>query len=235
VKIVELAVGELADRVFHEVMVPAFPPAELVTLDEFRAGLRDGAMEGSAVLGDDDRVLGAAVGEWSPASRVLLLGYLAVAAGVRAGGIGSRLHLHQLDRWREKYRPCLMLAEVERPDAHHTSEAYGDPTARLRFYGRHGARALDLPYFQPALGGGRPRVPGMLLLALHVDPELAGPGGPETVAAEPVRTYLTEYLTLTEGRVGDDPATAAMLAPLDHPDGVRLLPVDRYAEIPASS
>nr|MDT0659216.1 GNAT family N-acetyltransferase [Micromonospora sp. DSM 115978] len=230
---VELTVGDEADRVYREVLVPAFPPAELVTLDEFRAGLREGAMEGAAVIGDDGRILGAAVGEWSPSCRVLLLGYLAVAADARDGGIGSTLHLRQLDRWRAKYDPCLMLAEVERPDAHHASEAYGDPTARLRFYGRHGARALDVPYFQPALGGGRSRVPGMLLLALHVAPELAGPGGPETVAAEPVRTFLTEYLILAEGRVGDDAATVAMLRSLDHPDGVRLLPVDRFAEIPA--
>lgn len=232
-KIVDLTDGPLVEPLYHEVLRPAFPADELMTLDELRNGLPTGAVEGSIAV-DDSRVVGAAIGEWWPSCRVMLLSYLAVVPAVRGSGIGTLPHTGQLDRWREKYRPCLVVAEVESPNGHHSSAAYGDPVARLRFYGRHGARVLDLPYFQPALSPQKSRVPDMLLLALHADPELTGPGGPGTAASAPIRTFLTEYLTLAEGGVGDDAATAALWRALDAPAGVRMLPVDRFREIPTS-
>ena len=232
-ELVALAEGPLCDAVYQRLLMPAFPPDELLTLAAIRDGLRTGLLEGLVAVDGDGRPLGVSVGEWSPAARVMLLSYLAVAAETRGTGIGSLLYTTQLDRWRETLRPCLVLAEVERPDAHTGDAHRGDPQARLRFYARHGARALDVPYFQPAFGPGRERVYGMLLLALHVDPELAGSGA-DTVAAEPVRQFLTQYLSSAEGSVGDDPATEALRRAVGDPAAVRLLPVDRYGDIARS-
>ena len=232
-EMVSLTEGPLCDAVYQRLLMPAFLPDELLTLAAIREGLRTGLLEGFVVIDADGRPLGVTIGEWSPVARVMLLSYLAVAGETRGTGIGSRLLTTQLDRWRETRRPCLVLAEVERPDAHAGDLHRGDPQARLRFYARHGARALDLPYFQPAFGPGRERVHGMLLLALHIDPELAGPAA-GTVATEPVRQFLTEYLSAAEGRVGDDPAARALRRAVDDPAGVRLLPVDRYGDIARS-
>jgi len=226
---VTLTDGEQFDAVYSDVLVPSFPPDELDSLDTFRRGLRAGDVLGTAVLGDDGRPLAAMVGEWSPDSRVLLLSYLAVADGSRRLGIGGPLYETVLGRWRTEFAPCLILAEIEHPDGHESSPAYGDPAARLRFYGRHGASILRLPYFQPALRGGGSRVYGMLLLALHVDPSY---GDAHAVDAGALRAFLTGYWEV-EGGVGDDPATVALFSGLDV-GAVPLLPTYRYAEVPVS-
>ena len=103
-----------------------------------------------------------------------------------------------------------------------TSEDYGDPAARLRFYVNRGSRILDFPYFQPALEPGAERVTGLLLIALHADPEFAGPGGADTIDAEVVRKYLENYQTQYEGKVATDDQAMIMWRALDRPEGVRL-------------
>lgn len=232
---VELDGGGLLEVVYQEIFVPSFRADELQSLESMRVGIEEGDILGTAVVGDDGRPLAGMVGEWSPSCRVMLLSYLSVAQPARGSGIGGPLYDVVMSRWRTQYRPCAILAEVERPDRHEASAAYGDPTARLRFYGRHGAGVLSLPYFQPALGPGRSRVYGMLLLALHVDPELTGAGGPQTMAAEPLRAFLTGYLEAEGGGVADDPAARAMLGALDVPGGVPVLPTERYPEVPVVS
>jgi GNAT superfamily N-acetyltransferase len=233
-KTAELDGDERLDRLYHEILVPAFPPDELSPLAELRTGVAEGSVRAVATFDDDGRVVAGAVAEWSPSCRVVLLSYLAVAPGLRATGVGGRLYDEAMASWRQAYRPCLILAEVEHPDHHPGDPAHGDPTARLRFYERRGARVLDLPYFQPALGQGRSRVYGMLLLALHVDPELTGPGGPQTVAAQPLRMFLVEYLEAVEGGVGSDPAVQALLRPTEPGPGVPVLPVERYRDVPVA-
>jgi len=230
---VRLTGGKLLDQVYREILVPSFHPDELQSLTSLRAGVRSGGTLASAVVDDAGRALAGLVGEWSPSCRVMLLSYLAVTAAARGGGIGGPFYDEVIGAWRETYRPCLIVAEVEHPDRHESSEAYGDPAARLRFYGRHGARVLNLPYFQPALGPGRSRVYGILLLALHVDPALSGPGGPDTVAAAPLREFLVDYLEV-EGGVADDPPTRAMLDAVEAGGGVALLPADRYTAVPVA-
>ena len=103
-----------------------------------------------------------------------------------------------------------------------TSEDYGDPAARLRFYVNRGSRILDFPYFQPALEPGAERVTGLLLIALHADPEFAGPGGADTIDAEVVPKYLENYQTQDEGKVATDDQAMIMWRALDRPEGVRL-------------
>ncbi|WP_265522149.1 GNAT family N-acetyltransferase [Oerskovia flava] len=189
----------------RDVLSPSFPPAELVHLDDFLGGHATGRSRSVGVVSDGAVVAGA-VGSWSATSGVLLLEYLAIAPGHRGGGIGSRLLTAALDEWQATLDPVLVLAEVEHPGHHDASEAHGDPSARLRFYARHGARVLPVPYFQPGNAPGAPRVPALLLMVLRsAEPEAS------SVPAGPVRVFLEELLVAAEGVVADDEATRALL------------------------
>lgn len=220
----------LLDTVYEELLVPHFPPEEMVTPAELRAGLEAGVLWISAAV-TEGRPVGAAVAEWSPHSRVLLLAYMAVRPQARSSGIGGALMAAIHGDWQDRVRPLLTLAEIEHPAAHAPHPDHGDPAARMRFYARHGARALDIPYFQPALRPGAARVPGMVLAVLTTAPELADA---HVVPAEPVRDFMTEYFEQTEGGVPEDPATVAMFAAMP-PGGIRLLPVDDPAALPRTS
>lgn len=226
--------GPLLDAVHRDVLLPSFPPAELGSAEELTAEVADGSTVVSAVLDADKTPVAAAVGHWSARARVQLLNYLAVLPSQRGTGVGRQLLRHVLEEWRMAHRPCAILAEVEHPGAHAGSEEHGDPTARLRFYERFGALALDLPYFQPALTPEAGRMYGMTLLVLHLDPELAGPE-PGTVSSHPLRMFMLEYLAGTEGsRQDSDAATTALFAAIDRPGGVRTLPLENPVLFPLS-
>ncbi|GIG69544.1 hypothetical protein Pen01_58390 [Phytomonospora endophytica] len=226
--------GPLLDAVHRDVLVPSFPPAELGSLAELRAEVTDGATVVSAVLDADKRPVAAAVGRWSARARVQLLTHLAVLPSQRGTGVGRQLLRHVLEEWRMRHRPCAILAEVEHPAVHAGSPEHGDPTARLRFYERFGAMALALPYFQPALSPESPRMYGMVLLILHLDPELAGERQ-GTLASHPLRTFMLEYIAETEGaHRGPDPATTALFAAIDRPGGVAALPLSEPERFPIS-
>ncbi|HEY1174656.1 MAG TPA: GNAT family N-acetyltransferase [Phytomonospora sp.] len=226
--------GPLLDAVHREVLVPSFPPAELGSLDELRAEAADGETVVSAVLDAGKRPVAAAVGRWSARARVQLLTYLAVLPSQRGTGVGRQLLRHVLEEWRMTHRPCAILAEVEHPGAHAGTAEHGDPSARLRFYERFGAMALDLPYFQPAMSPESGRVYGMVLLVLHLDPELAGERR-GTLASHPLRTFMLEYLAGTEGAHREpDPATTALFAAIDRPGGVAALPLTEPERFPMS-
>ncbi|BCJ37443.1 hypothetical protein Athai_49460 [Actinocatenispora thailandica] len=223
--------GPLVDAVYTDILQPSFPPAELVSL----AGLRDAITAGRATLtvALDATGLpwGAAVGEWYEPARVVLLGYLAARPGSRGRGVGGQLLEEATRTWSERYRPCLVLAEVERPDRHRASLAHGDPVGRLRFYQRYGASALDLPYFQPALRSDEDRAYGMLLVALHVEQEYRR--GERAVDAEPVRRFWFDHLAATEGAPVDG-AARRMAAALGA-ERVALRPLDEYRHIPVAA
>ncbi|THV30135.1 GNAT family N-acetyltransferase [Glycomyces paridis] len=212
--------GAMSARVYRELFAPSFPAEELESEASVEAALDAG--EGSLLVAvdEDGAPGGAAFGRWSEASRVQLLTYLAVDGRTRGHGVGGRLLREAVGVWRERYDPCLVVAEIESPDAP-ASEAHGDPRRRLAFYEAAGARVLDLPYFQPGIGGPAHRVPGMLLLALHVAPPFT-PDGPDLVAAAPLRRFIVEYLEASEGKVGADAETGELLRALDRPGGVRL-------------
>ncbi|HSV66696.1 MAG TPA: GNAT family N-acetyltransferase [Mycobacteriales bacterium] len=224
--------GPLLDTAYDEILAASFPGDELMTAEDLRDDLAAGSL-GAAILDDHGRPLAVAIGTWSASSDVLLLSYLAVRPGYRGAGLGGALLARSRDVWLPRVGGCALLAEVEHPAAHPASEAYGDPVARLRFYARHGGRALDLPYFQPALAPGRHRVYGLVLVALALTSTGAG-RRVGTVAPEPVRRLLTRYFTATEGAVGDDPASTALWRCLDRPEGVPLLPLDDPAALPLS-
>ncbi|MEL7974420.1 GNAT family N-acetyltransferase [Isoptericola sp. F-RaC21] len=200
---------------WRDVLAPSFPPEELMSLEDLRAGCRSGQQTAYGVQ-RDGRVTAGVVASWSPDTRVLLVDYLAIAPGGRGGGVGGRLLDRSVAAWRARLRPAVVLAEVEHPGHHAPHPQHGDPAARLRFYARHGARVLALPYFQPGMGGtGSPRVPAMLLVALAVgDAPAEGtvpPPAPASLPADPVRRFLVEHLVACEGALADEPATRRLL------------------------
>jgi GNAT superfamily N-acetyltransferase len=225
----------LLDTVFTEILTPAFSPDELGTLAQMRASVRSGISRVMVALDEGDKPVAAAVGEWSAATRVVLLGYLAVTEHSRSGGIGGQLLERAMRAWRQEFAPRAILAELEHPAVHPSTDAgHGDAAARLRFYVRHRTRALDVPYFQPALGPGRSRVYGLILAALWVGPDGTGTA-PDTVDGALVRDYMREYFAETEGTVPTDPAARALFAALERPEGVPLLPLDEPAGLPVST
>ncbi|MGA8115173.1 MAG: hypothetical protein WCA46_16035 [Actinocatenispora sp.] len=240
--------GPRVDRVYTDVLRPSFPPAELVSLASLRAGVTAGRV--TLMIASDTQGVphGVAVGEWSESARVMRLNYLAAAPGERSRGIGGRLLSAAVESWRGRYRPFVLLAQVERPDQHRASAQHGDPTARLRFYQRYGARALNLPHYQPALSPGGDRSYGLLLIALHADDEFRV--GPEELTAAPIRRFLVDFLAAGDpdpdtgdgtdpdgdGRVDqDDPAALALLSAAERADGIRMVDLDDYRRIPASA
>jgi GNAT superfamily N-acetyltransferase len=235
VRVAQVGAGSSAfPVVYEELLRPAFPPAELESPDYLRDALLAGRCVISTLVDDEDRPLGAAVGEWDPASRVLLLAYLAVRRACRSQGVGGLLMDEVGGPWQERFRPDLTLAEVEHPLAHAAHEDFGDPAARLAFYHRHGARALDVPYFQPPLTPGGGRVYGLLLVAVRPFPARAASG---LLDPGPVRAFLSDYPSAAEGPAGPDDADGAasrMWRAVDRPGGIPLLPLDDPAALPLS-
>ncbi|MFP8964264.1 N-acetyltransferase [Streptomyces nanhaiensis] len=225
--------GPLLQVLYEDLLVPSFPPDELQTLQWVRDGLADGGVVVGAVLDDAGAPEAVAVGEWDAPSRVLLLSYLTVRPRIRSRGLGGLLMGVVTGAWRERFRPLLTLAEVEHPLAHEAGGERGDPAARLRFYARHGARALDIPYFQPVLRPGAERVHGMLLLVLT---RAGGTGGerPDTVDPGPVRAFLEDRLLSDEEHDADGPVLR-MRGALARPGGIGLLPLDDVRALPLSA
>ncbi|WP_326700123.1 N-acetyltransferase [Streptomyces sp. NBC_01754] len=221
----------LVRAIHRDVFTPAFTPDELTGADELWTAVQQGGGVLTAVMDEEDRPAAAAFGEWYPESRVLLLVYLAVGRTVRSRGLGGVLLAEAVGAWQTRFRPALTLAELEHPVVHPGDPARGDGRSRLRFYARHGARALDLPYFQPSLRPGGRRVYGMVLTVLEPLPERAADGGVEPGR---IRRFLTAYLTGCEGEVGSDAPTLALWRALDRPGAVRLLPLDDPAALPVS-
>ncbi|WP_161937900.1 GNAT family N-acetyltransferase [Serinicoccus chungangensis] len=166
---------------YAQVLAPSFPADELVGEDDFVAACRRPTSQVVVALDGTEPVGVSVVDAVAPDAPVALLSYLASHPVRRAGGVGSRL----MERLRA--RGPMLLVEIEDPRAH-DDRGFGDPRRRIEFYRRHGVRALDVPFFQPPVAPGRPRVEGMLLGVLTPGPV------PERIDAGPVRAYLTDYL-----------------------------------------
>jgi GNAT superfamily N-acetyltransferase len=233
-RIVDVSPGALLDAVYTDVLAPAFPPTELSTVDALRDSVANGDTSVVAFVDMTGAPWAAAVGDWSPETGVALLSHLAVRRNERATGLGGRLLEHVVQAWRQRWQPCLILAEIEHPAAHSGSDDYGDPWARIRFYGRHHVRPLAVPYFQPSIRRGAPRVYGLTLSVVAVADPCRGPA-PDTVDGDRVARWLTGYLESAEGGVGTDPATEAVFAALRRPEGVPMLSFDDVALVPYST
>lgn len=221
-------------QVYDALLAPSFPPSELVPLEWLTEGVTSGAVD-VLVAEDSSGAVAIAVTEPLPPAPVVLLTYFATRADRRGSGIGTALFRGMLQAVLDRDRPQLVVAEVERPDWHTASPEFGDPTARLRFYGRHGARALDLPYFQPPIVEGDDPVHGMLLLALHLADGVVvtGDDGREGVPGEGLLADATDAILDDAGPGGRTPAADRLRAASRVP-AVPLYPVEDYARIRSS-
>ncbi|MFT4294726.1 MAG: hypothetical protein QM582_04870 [Micropruina sp.] len=215
-----------AARLYDEIIEPSFPPTERVSRDEFVAAAASGTFEVLAAR-DGDGYLGAVVGGRHGAA--YLVHWLAVGGGRRGGGTGSALVTAGVQRWLSQPGVRAVLAEIERPGLFAAHPQYGDPARRLAFYQRRGAAVLDLPYYQPAVAAGAPRVRNLLLAVLAARDPAPPPRvlTPEETAA--VRSLL--LATMGPAEAGDA-ETARVYAALDAPAGLRLLPLAEHARVP---
>jgi hypothetical protein len=218
--------GEAFGQLYEDVLDPSFPAKELLDA-EFLSGLylgEDPDFFGYAVM-EDGKAVAAALCEHHEPSGISLLNYLAVRPGGRQGGHGGRLLRHALAQWETLTSSVAFLAEVEDPRQPPSSD-HGDPAARLRFYERHGATVLPLPYFQPSLAPGLPRVTNMLLLALRV----RGDGVPSAGLTK----FLDDNMEFCEGAEAKntDPVYRALRDRVTAwRDLVPVWPVSRWEEI----
>ncbi|WP_194891140.1 N-acetyltransferase [Catenulispora pinisilvae] len=217
-----VAAGQQLTMAYEHILVPSFPADELCSIGDIAALASSGQHLVWVAAEPDGTVAAVAVGEWNPGPRVVLLSYIATRPGMRSGGVGGPLLDRALARWRDTFDPCVVLAEVEDPRHFTASEDHGDPVARLRFYTRRSARALDIPYFQAALGPGKQRVRNLLLMVLHAGPSFAG-RGTDTLRGDFLRLYIELYQEACEGTVGTDPEALALFAAIDRPGGVPYL------------
>jgi GNAT superfamily N-acetyltransferase len=189
-------VADLDDATFRQlyddVLAPSFPVEELLDQGTMSAQYLGGRSDffGYAAM-RDGKAVAAALCEHHEPSGISLLCYLAVHPAGRQGGHGGRLLRHALTRWDAMTRSVAFLAEVEDPRHHQKSIDHGDPVARLRFYERHGATVLPLPYFQPSMGPGLARVSNMLLISLRT--RMAG------VPSAGLAQFLDDYVVACEG------------------------------------
>lgn len=183
----DLSLDELRDF-YHRLMLPSFPPPELMTFEELVDALRTTQMNGHVMIDGNIIVAGLMTQEYLE-GKVLLLTYLVVAKERRREGLGSHLIKTVV-----RPQPKLVLAEIEDPRFHGSDENRGDPAARLRFYERMGSKLLPIPYTQPSLRIGSPRVDNLLLItipsALHPTKEIEG-----TLITE----FLCAYYAASEG------------------------------------
>jgi len=234
---------DLWGSLYDDVLTPSFPPAELDDRDTFLDQLRSGVLRARGVVEEGRVVAGVMTlsfprssGPDTPGSVTLVL-YLAIAPGRRGGGIGGAL-LDDAVHDALESGADVVLVEVEHPDHHEASEEHGDPVARLRFYARHGVRLLAVPYFQPALGPGRERVPALLLGTLGLSGtgvgSRRGSGEPSSVRAAPVREFLRRYLAWCEGAVADDAAVRRLLKSVSGTE-VALATPDELDRVPVAT
>lgn len=219
----------LVPEFYRKVIAVSFPPDELESEDELVAGLRSGRSRVLIAQDPGGAIVGGAVGDYFPRSDVMLLAYLAVLAEGRGLGVGAAVLHAAKQAWMAELNPRLIVLEVEDPREFTGSEAFGNPVARVRFYERHGVRALPLPYMQPALSPGTARVPGLMLMvaggaAVPATGPTAGPADGPMVPGRHVASFLTEYFEEFEGPAkAGDTELGLLLAACDRPGGLRLM------------
>ncbi len=226
--VVEEASGTELSDVHADILSPSFPPHELMTLERLTDEVENGTTSVRVVRDEDGVLAGTAIATWYLEARVLLIDYLALRPGQRGGGLGRALLSSSVVAWAEQYDPCIVIAEVEHPDAHDAHPQHGDPEARLRFYARQGARLLPLPYFTPGVGEGAVRVGGMMLAVLHAHPTLLGDDDDE-IASEPIATVL--HLQAGDIETHDSARTELIAAAAANPT-LPLLRADRPGDVP---
>lgn len=229
VRIEPVSAADRLAHVYREVLEPSFPTTELVTFEEFVAAGSAGSIDVLVAMDDGDGVLGAIIGERHGAG--VLVDWLAVGRTTRGGGVGSALLTAGIARWLGEGEALVVLGEVERPDLFSAHPQYGDPARRLAFYERAGVAVLDMPYYQPPISEGAPRVPGLMLTVLAAADAARPPRSLDPAETAAVREVL--LATMGPAEPGDA-ETARVYDAVDHPDGLRLLPLAQYERTPIS-
>ena len=219
--------AELLHVAYERIMRPSFVPDELPGPHSLTPG------SGASVLIAKDRDTGTPLGLarllTGNGDGVALLEYLAADPQVRGRGIGAALLSRCREIWSEAGE-LVVLAEVHDPRIHAESE-HEHPAARLRFYERHGARLLGLPWTQPALGPETQRVEGMLLLVMYADPKRVTTELERRVVHDWARAYFEAAETGASHR-----STAQVLLTLAAGGPLQIGPIadlDRLVPLPA--
>ncbi len=219
------------DEIYREILHPSFRPDELDppnAVFDAMAPRRRYQASGLCAL-DGGTPVGCILAYPFPLSQVLLIGYVAVKSGYRGRGVGALLLDAAAQQWFGTADFTLVLAEVEDP-RHHPGAGDIDPTRRVNFYARRGARVVLGPYFQPRLGGaGKKRVYDVLLTVL------SGCGPENSIRAAQLTSFLLEYFRGSgEGADwprSDDEEGNRLLAWYRRRDMVALSPIGDYARI----
>lgn len=234
VEVRDLQADDALREIYEKVLEPAFPPDEIETFDVFRAAVMLGESDegafGLAVHDDVEGPLGCMVFYPFPASRVLLLGYIATRADRRSTGVGSLLYESARRRWFGDGAYDLVVAEVD--DPRFFAEADGiSPQRRIEFYSRVGGELIAGPYIQPRVREGADRVPDMLLVVLHAaGPAVVPPG--RSVRSSAVLAFLEEYFRgEAPGSDVDDREVDWLCGWYRQRETVELLPVGEYCSV----
>jgi GNAT superfamily N-acetyltransferase len=193
------------DRVYHEVLEPAFGHEELETLEIFRGAVEaDGAEAAFGLCAVDAH--GAPVGciifYPDPSSGILLLGYIATRSGRRSTGVGRLLYETSRDRWFADGQFEAVVAEVDDPRFFPDT---GDisPDRRVAFYNSIDSELIVGPYFQPRIHLDAQRVYHMMLVLIHGTPRaLVGP--PRAIRSAPLVAFLEGYFAVEEEQTPEE-------------------------------
>ena len=215
---------DLVQQVFDVVLRPSFSTDELPSIEVLQRPVT-GEQQTIIVALDVDGPAGAAVYDRTVGAPLGVLGYLATRPGERGRGLGGRL-VSRLLEVAAAGGVELVLAEVHDPRGHPETEDE-HPTARLRFYERHGAVALAVPWMQPRLSLDGARVRDMLLLALYAAPRLHQAGVPSAWLAE----WTERFYVADEGAVPDDADYRALAARMVAAPTIELVPISQLDAI----
>ncbi len=203
--------------IYDQLLMTSFGPDELISPDEMYSRVEGHYGEVIAIYVQGQAV-GVAVGRFFDG--VTLLSYLAVSQESRGLGFGSTVLNAAINRWVSQHGGIIVV-EVEDPDHYPDHPQYGNPSRRVAFYRKHGARTLDIPYFQPSLGEDSPRVHNMLLMTLHVDKGLMNNEQTRVIHGAAISAMIATYFEKAEGNANpSDEDALNLFAALKNPLGI---------------
>lgn len=223
-------IAHLSDlrQVYDQLIAPNFPAHELSSFADIAEGFATGHLD-LMVARQDGELAGSAIASWFESTDIMLLAYLAVSSRVRGGGVGGRLLRASLDTWQERFRPQLIIGEVEDPRANPAHPQFGDPKRRWAFYRRHGARLIDANFTMPRLFAEAPDAP-MLLISLGGSRHAAAASAP--IAAQhdgDLAAFFTSYIAgSAEPRSSDGTLRPQMRALLESLPAATLQPCPTF-------
>lgn len=220
---------EQLGRLYDEVLGPSFPVDELMPRDKLlpRLAKEDSGVCCRAAVDPAGRVVAAIIADTYPASRVLLLSYLAVLSELRDRGVGTGLASDAVPRWIARYRPAAGRRGGRGPA----------PPRRQRLRRVRRRRLEDAVVRRPwrtdpadpvraaCPDRGADRVRNLLLMVFYAAPEVCPDQrlGPELLVR-----FLTDYFTACEGRTPVDAEFTALLDACQRPDGIPLVKPSEY-------